>query len=56
MRNKHIVFVDSMYQMKDGKRSIVAKLNDTYFNTAIDVTYSSYYGQRVQYDSYSCGA
>ena len=56
MRNKHIVFVDSMYQMKDGKRSVIAKLNDTYFNSATDVTYSSYYGQRVQYDSYSCGA
>ena len=56
MRHKHIVFVDSMYQMKDGKRSIVAKLKDTYFNSATDVTNSSYYEQRVQYDSYSCGA
>ena len=55
IKKKKIVFVDSMYQVKNGKRSIGAKLKDVYFSSN-DVKYTSYYTKRVQSDSHSCGA
>ena len=54
--NKHIVCVDSMYQPKYRKRSIGAKLRDTYFDAGVDITYTTYFEQRVQGDGHSCGA
>ena len=43
LKNRSIVFVDSIYEAKTGKRSIGAKLKDTYFDSASDVTFSSFY-------------
>ena len=56
MKRRKIVFVDSMYQVKNGKISIGAKLKDVYFNCTTDVTYTSYYAERIPSDSHSCGA
>ena len=55
IQKKKIVFVDSLYQVKNVKRSIGAKLKDVYFSST-DVEYTSYYAKRVQFGSHSCGA
>ena len=47
MKRRKIVFVDSMYQAKNGKISIGAKLKDVYFNCTTGVTYTSYYAERI---------
>ena len=45
-----------MYPPKSAKRSIGAKLKETYFPPMTNVTFSSFYGTRVQSDGHSCGA
>lgn len=55
MKKGKIIFVDSMYQVKWGKRSIGAKLAATYFGSD-DVEHTSYYPVRVQSDNHTCGA
>ena len=51
-KKNSVCIIHSMYQPKPGKRSIGAKLNETYFNADTDVTYY----ERVQVDGHGCGA
>ena len=56
LNKRNIVCIDLMYAPKSGKRSISAKLKEAYFDSHIDVTFSLFFEQRVQFDGNSCGA
>ena len=56
LQRKEVVYVDSMYPPKSGRRSIATRLINTYFPTEPNkVTLSSFYEHRVQHDSHICG-
>ena len=52
---KTIVFIDSMYPRKTGRRSVGAYLADTLL-PGDNVLFSSFYDKRYQFDVHSCGA
>ena len=54
---RRIIYIDSLYQPKTGKRSIGVNLKEKYFgSTNDDVSFRSCYEIRVQTDGSSCGA
>ena len=56
LAERNIIFVDSLRQIKSGKRSIVNILKEVYFGGSKSVRISSYFKNRAQNDSHSCGA
>ena len=56
LERKIAVHIDSIYPRKTGRRSIGARLIETFFPAESDISFSSFYESRVQFDGYSCGA
>ena len=56
LKKNSIICIDSMYKPNAGKRSVGAILKNTYYRDDSEVTFMSYYEQRVQFDGHSCGA
>ena len=50
-----IVFIDSMYPRKTGRRSVGTYLADTFF-PGRNVSFLEFYDKRYQFDVHSCGA
>ena len=53
---KIAVHIHSMYLRKSGRRSIGVRLIETFFPAESDISFSSFYESRVQFDGHNCGA
>ena len=56
LERKIAVHIDSMYPRRSGRRLIGARLIETCFPAESDISFSSFYECRVQFDGHSCGA